>query len=102
MTALGRHGQRPAHIHFFLSADDHRKLTTQINIDGDPLLNDDFAYATREGLVQKITERGDEASIKEDGMDGTLAEIELEFSMTALVDGVATQVNRHSGRAEGE
>src|SRR3546814_3514829 len=32
LTALGRHGQRPAHIHFFISADDHRKLTTQINI----------------------------------------------------------------------
>src|SRR3546814_7885044 len=31
LTALGRHGQRPAHIHFFISADDHRKLTTQIN-----------------------------------------------------------------------
>uniref|UniRef100_UPI003F764043 dioxygenase family protein n=2 Tax=Pseudomonadota TaxID=1224 RepID=UPI003F764043 len=30
LSALGRHGQRPAHIHFFVSADDHRKLTTQI------------------------------------------------------------------------
>lgn len=24
LTALGRHGQRPAHIHFFISADGHR------------------------------------------------------------------------------
>ena len=31
---LGRHGQRPAHIHFFVSAPGFRKLTTQINIDG--------------------------------------------------------------------
>jgi hypothetical protein len=37
------------HIHFFISADNHRKLTTQINIEGDPLLNDDFAYATSDG-----------------------------------------------------
>src|SRR3546814_17765913 len=93
LAALGRHGQRPAHIHFFISADDHRKLTTQINIDGDPLLNDAFAYATREGLVPKITERSDEASIKAAGMDGPCAEIEFDFYLTALVGGFDTQAN---------
>ena len=44
LNQLGRHGNRPAHIHFFVTAEGHRKLTTQINIDGDPLLFDDFAY----------------------------------------------------------
>ncbi len=34
LDQLGRHGRRPAHIHFFVSAPGHRKLTTQINIDG--------------------------------------------------------------------
>src|SRR3546814_19129609 len=77
------------------------KLTTQINIDGDPLLNDDFAYATREGLVPKITERSDEASSKAAGMDGPFAEIEFDFSLTALVDGVDNQVNEQRVRAEG-
>lgn len=99
LTALGRHGQRPAHIHFFISADDHRKLTTQINIEGDPLLNDDFAYATREGLVPKVTERSDEAGIKEHGMDGPFAEIEFDFTLTRLVDGVDNQINEHRVRA---
>ena len=46
LDQLGRHGQRPAHIHFFISAPDHRHLTTQINLDGDQYLHDDFAYAT--------------------------------------------------------
>ena len=36
LKAVGRHGNRPAHIHFFVSAPGHRHLTTQINIDGDP------------------------------------------------------------------
>src|SRR3546814_20213613 len=74
LTALGRHGQRPAHIHFFISADDHRKLTTQINIDGDPLLTDDFAYATREGLLPKLTDRSDQPSLKAAGMAGPVDE----------------------------
>lgn len=101
LSALGRHGQRPAHIHFFISAADHRKLTTQINIEGDPLLNDDFAYATREGLVPKVTEHSDEASIKANQMDGPFAEIEFDFTLTRLVDGVDNQVNERRVRAEG-
>lgn len=69
LNALGRHGNRPAHIHFFVTAEGHRKLTTQINIEGDPLIYDDFAYATREGLVPPLVERTDAASIKAEGLE---------------------------------
>jgi catechol 1,2-dioxygenase len=99
LSALGRHGQRPAHIHFFISADGHRKLTTQINIAGDPLINDDFAYATRDGLVPDIIERTDEASIKANGLSGPFAEIVFDIKLTALVDGVDNQVNALRARA---
>ncbi|NIE78030.1 catechol 1,2-dioxygenase [Pantoea sp. Ap-967] len=54
LDQLGRHGQRPAHIHFFISAPAHRHLTTQINLSGEKYLYDDFAYATRDGLVADI------------------------------------------------
>jgi catechol 1,2-dioxygenase len=55
LNAIGRHGNRPSHVHFFVSAPDCRKLTTQINFEGDPYLWDDFAFATREGLVPDLT-----------------------------------------------
>lgn len=51
LDQLGRHGQRPAHIHFFISAPGYRHLTTQINLSDDPYLHDDFAYATRDELI---------------------------------------------------
>lgn len=92
LNQLGRHGNRPAHIHFFISAPGHRKLTTQINIDGDPLLHDDFAYATREGLVLTLVEHTDEASIRAAELDGPFAEIAFDIRLTALVDGVDDQV----------
>ena len=101
LSALGRHGQRPAHIHFFISADGHRKLTTQINIEGDPLVNDDFAYATRDDLVPPVIERTDAEAIKAAGMDGPFAEIEFDFNLTSLVDGVDNQVNEARVRAVG-
>lgn len=92
LNELGRHGNRPAHIHFFVTADGHRKLTTQINIDGDPLVYDDFAYATREGLVPPLVEQTDQARIEAEGLDGPFAEIVFDISLTELVDGVDNQI----------
>lgn len=51
MRALGRHGNRPAHVHFFIEAPGYRTLTTQINFGDDPFAKDDFAFGTREGLL---------------------------------------------------
>ncbi|HSV82672.1 MAG TPA: dioxygenase [Ramlibacter sp.] len=56
-TALGRHGHRPAHVHFFVVAPGMRTLTTQVNIPGDSYLDDDFAFATRDGLVLQVERR---------------------------------------------
>jgi catechol 1,2-dioxygenase len=92
LNQLGRHGNRPAHIHFFVSAEGHRKLTTQINIDGDPLVFDDFAYATREGLVPPLVERTDAASIQANGLNGPFAEIVFDIRLSALVQGVDNQI----------
>lgn len=52
--ALGRHGKRPAHIHFLVVAPGLRTLTTQINIPGDTYIDDDFAFATRDGLIIEL------------------------------------------------
>lgn len=92
LNQLGRHGNRPAHIHFFVTAEGHRKLTTQINIDGDPLVFDDFAYATREGLVPPLVERTDAASIQAEGLNGPFAEIVFDIRLSALVQGVDNQI----------
>lgn len=50
-AALGRHGNRPAHIHFLVTGPGVRKLITQVNIPGDTYIDDDFAFATRDGLI---------------------------------------------------
>lgn len=92
LNELGRHGNRPAHIHFFVTADGHRKLTTQINIDGDPLVFDDFAYATREGLVPPLVERTDAQSMQAQGMSEPFAEIVFDITLSALVNGVDNQI----------
>jgi len=90
LDGVGRHGNRPAHVHFFVTSDDHRKLTTQFNIEGDPLIWDDFAYATREELIPSVTEKngGTALGLKAD----TYKDIEFNFSLTTLVQGKDNQV----------
>lgn len=93
LDALARHGNRPAHVHFFVTSVSHRKLTTQINIEGDPLIWDDFAYATREELVPRVVEKtgGTALGLKTDAYK----EIEFNLALTALVQGKDNQfVNR--------
>ena len=86
LGALGRHGHRPAHIHFFASADGHRKLTTQINIDGDEYLWDDFAFASREGLVPEVTMVEDADKLEEKELDKPYASIDFDFHLVKDID----------------
>ncbi|MET0288071.1 MAG: catechol 1,2-dioxygenase [Pseudoxanthomonas sp.] len=90
LDGLGRHGNRPAHVHFFVISERFRKLTTQFNIEGDPLLWDDFAFATRDGLVPPVKDAGGGAAL---GFESaTYKDIEFNFGLTALVQGEDNQL----------
>ncbi|MFM0336165.1 catechol 1,2-dioxygenase [Paraburkholderia fungorum] len=90
LNVLARHGDRPAHVHFFVTTDKYRKLTTQINIEGDPLIWDDFAYATREDLIPHVVEKtgGTALGMKAD----TYKEIEFDIQLTPLIQGKDNQL----------
>ncbi|NIE63575.1 catechol 1,2-dioxygenase [Burkholderia sp. Ax-1719] len=90
LNSLGRHGNRPAHVHFFVTSESHRKLTTQFNIEGDPLIWDDFAYATREELIPHVVEKAGGAALglKEDAYKS----IEFDVTLTPLVQGRDNQI----------
>jgi len=93
LNMLARHGNRPAHVHFFVTSDKTRKLTTQINIEGDPLIWDDFAYATREELVPHVVEKtgGIALGLKADAYK----EILFDIALSPLIEGKDNQlVNR--------
>lgn len=66
MRALGRKGDRPAHVHFFVEAPGYRTLTTQINFGDDPLAETDFAFGTREGLLPIPNRQGDRVYVSFD------------------------------------
>jgi len=81
LSAIGRHGNRPAHIHFFVSAPGYRKLTTQINIAGDEYLHDDFAFATRDELIPGVTRNQDPEAMRQAGLNSPFTEITFDFAI---------------------
>ncbi|MGZ0784100.1 catechol 1,2-dioxygenase [Pseudomonas saponiphila] len=91
LNLLGRHGQRPAHIHYFISAPGYRHLTTQINLSGDKYLWDDFAFATRDGLVGQVVFVDDHQAAQARGLDERFAELEFDFQLQPAVRPAAEQ-----------
>ena len=81
LDKLGRHGNRPSHVHYFISAPGYRKLTTQFNIEGDKYLWDDFAFATRDGLVATAVDVTDEAEIAKRGLDKAFKHIQFDVQL---------------------
>jgi catechol 1,2-dioxygenase len=88
LKSIGRHGNRPSHVHFFVSAPGYRKLTTQINFEGDPYLWDDFAFATRPGLVPDQVDITDTEKIKERGLTKPYSSIDFGFTLHSEKEGL--------------
>ncbi|MHA3098517.1 dioxygenase family protein [Acinetobacter brisouii] len=100
LNQISRHGQRPAHVHYFISAPGHRKLTTQFNIEGDKYLWDDFAFGTREGLVATAVDVTDEAEIARRGLKGPFKHIQFNVVLQKDKAGApSTEVERRRASA---
>ncbi|MFI0473280.1 catechol 1,2-dioxygenase [Halomonas sp. HMF6819] len=99
LKSLGRHGERPAHIHYFVSAPGHQHLTTQINLAGDPYTFDDFAFATREELVIPAEHIEDPAEISKRELDGPFSQVVFDVELTSAKD-LALQTRHPRARAK--
>jgi catechol 1,2-dioxygenase len=51
LRSLGRHPFRPAHIHLLISADGFMPVTTHLFVKGDPYLDSDAVFGTKDSLV---------------------------------------------------
>jgi len=92
LQALGRHGNRPAHVHFFVTAPGYRKLTTQINIAGDKYLHDDFAFGTRDELIPHVERVSDAGEIHKAGLNKAFARIHFDFIVNKEVSSAPTTI----------
>jgi protocatechuate 3,4-dioxygenase beta subunit len=56
VQAQGRHGMRPAHIHFLVSAPGYRELVTALYVQGDAHIADDVVFGSSSDLVAELRE----------------------------------------------
>ena len=94
LDLLGRHGRRPAHIHYFVEAAGHKHLTTQINLAGDEYTYDDFAFATRDELVVEANKV--EKSVEGERFGVTGPVVEVEFNIELVRTDKADLQDRHA------
>lgn len=79
LDLIGREGNRPAHIHFMISAPGYAHLTTQVNMPGDKYLDEDFAFATRDPLVVKVEKVSDPKQLDRYGLKEPYAHVKFDF-----------------------
>ncbi|MBL4761752.1 MAG: intradiol ring-cleavage dioxygenase [Gammaproteobacteria bacterium] len=62
LKGLGRHGMRPAHIHYIVQAPGYETLVTHIFVDGDPYLESDAVFGVKNSLIVAFKDSGDSSS----------------------------------------
>ena len=91
VMAQKRHGMRPAHIHFLISAPNYRELVTALYLAGDDHLEDDVVFGASGDLVAEV-KTNDPAS----PMKG-IPSIHFDFSLAR-----ETEADRRAGRVGGD
>jgi protocatechuate 3,4-dioxygenase beta subunit len=86
IRAQGRHGYRPAHIHFLIGAPGYRELVTALYISGDEHIESDTVFGVTEALVTTI-KRNDFASPLP-----TLPSLHYDFQLAASQETVSGRV----------
>ena len=54
LTSLGRHPNRPAHLHYILSAPGYQRLTTHIFDPDDPYIHSDAVFGVKQSLLARF------------------------------------------------
>jgi catechol 1,2-dioxygenase len=100
-SALGRHGNRPAHIHFLVTAAGLRTLTTQVNVPGDSFIDDDFAFATRDGLILQLEPNTPPTGYESLGVTAPFTRVPFDFVMQPAASDDEASPKSRQARAVG-
>jgi hydroxyquinol 1,2-dioxygenase len=82
MAASGRHPNRPAHVHFMISAPGYQTLVTHLFRSGDPYLASDAVFGVKPSLVVDFERRGaHDALARRFGFTAPFCEARYDFGL---------------------
>ncbi len=80
LHATNRHGWRPAHVHFVVSADGYEPVTTHIFDSIDPYLTGDAVFGVKDSLIVPFAEHATpDAAAQAVGITGPYVTAEFDF-----------------------
>ncbi len=82
LRATGRHAYRPAHIHFIVSAEGYRPVTTHLFVPDDPYLESDAVFGVKASLIGDFTHRDDSTQAAALGVGNPYWTLQANFSLT--------------------
>ena len=81
LSATRRHPNRPAHIHFIVTAPAHRPVTTHLFVDDSPYLDSDAVFGVKESLVRKFPVVDDPARAAEVGLPNPFRTVHFDVAL---------------------
>ncbi|MDW8325071.1 MAG: intradiol ring-cleavage dioxygenase [Anaerolineales bacterium] len=79
LRATGRHPYRPAHIHFIVSADGFKSITTELFADDDEYLDSDAVFGVRSSLVVPFVRHESPAEAEKLGVTAPFYTVHYDF-----------------------
>ena len=81
LAATGRHPNRPAHVHFIVTASGHRPVTTHLFVDDSPYLDSDAVFGVKESLVRQFPVVEDPARAAEVGLPSPFRTVHFDVTL---------------------
>jgi protocatechuate 3,4-dioxygenase beta subunit len=83
LKALDRHPNRPAHLHFIVSAPGYETVTTHIFTPDCPYLSGDAVFGVKESLIADFVKVDDPVQSADLGFDGPFWMVDWDFVLVA-------------------
>jgi hydroxyquinol 1,2-dioxygenase len=87
IRAQGRHGYRPAHIHFLIGAPGYREVVTALYISGDEHIESDTVFGVTDSLVANVKDRDANSPFPPE-----LPTIRYDFMLASAKDAISGRV----------
>lgn len=81
LAGTGRHPNRPAHIHFIVTAPGYRPVTTHLFVDDSPYIDSDAVFGVKESLVREFPMVDDPARAAEVGLPNPFRTVHFDVAL---------------------
>ena len=83
LAATGRHPNRPAHVHFIVTAPGHRPVTTHLFVADSPYIDSDAVFGVKDSLVREFPLVDDPARAGEVGLPTPFRAVHFDVTLSS-------------------